>query len=398
MRILQVCAKFHPYVASGSTKVAYHISKELAKRGYSVTVYTSNMKDKYNRIINGDGVEELDGIHVRRFKTVAISATREMKFFITPTLIKMSKEEIRSFDIIHLHEYTTFQNIIIYHYARKYGVPYVLQAHGSLPRIGAWRRLKWLYDVFFGYRLLRDAAKVIALGRIEAEQYRRMGVPEEKIAIIPNGIDLSEYANLPPKGSFKKKFNIDEDEKIILYLGRINKIKGIDVLVKAFGKIIGQIGNTKLVIVGPNDGYSHELRDSIRNLAIEHSVFVTGPLYGKAKLEPYVDAEVFVLPSRYETFPLTILEAIACGTPFIITENCGVADYFRNKVGLVVRPDSTQLSDALIEMLCDKSKQDTFRKNCRTEIERFSISNTVSMLEEIYEEIAGYGRYANSKY
>jgi glycosyltransferase involved in cell wall biosynthesis len=95
-----------------------------------------------------------------------------------------------------------------------------LQVHGSLPRIGAKQQLKWIYDVLFGYRLLRDASKVIALTRVEAEQYRRMGVPEEKIAIIPNGIDLSEYAELPPKGVFKKKFNIPEDRKIILYLGQ----------------------------------------------------------------------------------------------------------------------------------------------------------------------------------
>jgi len=84
------------------------------------------------------------------------------------------------------------------------------------------------------HKLLRDASKVIALTQMEADQYRRMGVPEEKIAIIPNGIDLSEYANLPPQGAFKKKYGIKEEEKIVLYLGRIHESKGLGMLAEAF--------------------------------------------------------------------------------------------------------------------------------------------------------------------
>ena len=156
--------------------------------------------------------------------------------------------------------------------------------------------MKWVYDVLFGYRLLRDASKVIALSTVEAEQYRAMGVPEEKIAIIPNGIDLTEYANLPLKGSFKKKFGIDEDEKIVLYLGRIHKIKGIDILVRAFAEIIEKLDDVKLVIVGPDDGYLGEIETQIKSLNIKNKVLIPGPLYGEDKLAAYVDADVYVLP------------------------------------------------------------------------------------------------------
>ncbi|MGB9726468.1 MAG: glycosyltransferase, partial [Fervidicoccaceae archaeon] len=228
MKILQVCPKFHPFAASGSTMVAYQISKELARRGHLVVVYTSNMKDRYTKL--GSGFEKRDGVRIYRFRSIGTVVTRNMKIFITPQIILSLKKRLRSFDVVHLHEYRSFQNVIVHYYAKRYGVPYVLHAHGSLPRVGSWRILKWIYDALFGYRLLREASKVIALSHIEAEQYRSMGVPEEKIAIIPNGIDLSEYANLPPKGSFKRKFNIPDDKKIILYLGRIHKTKGIDFL------------------------------------------------------------------------------------------------------------------------------------------------------------------------
>jgi len=235
------------------------------------------------------------------------------------------------------------------------------------------------------YLAFKKPSKIVALSRMEAEQYRGMGVPEEKIAIIPNGIDLAEYADLPPKGSFKKRFDMDEDEKIVLYLGRIHRIEGIDILVKAFADVVEELDDVRLVIVGPDDGYLGELEALIKALKIEDNVLITGPLYDKDKLEAYVDADAYVLPSRYETFPMTVLEAVACGTPIILSENCGIAEYFKDKVGLVVKPDSSHIQEALLEMLLNQKRQNIFRENYKTVIEKFNISNTVSKLEICYE-------------
>jgi glycosyltransferase involved in cell wall biosynthesis len=231
-----------------------------------------------------------------------------------------------------------------------------------------------------------DASKLIALSSIEAEQYKCAGVPTEKIAIIPNGLELSED-DLPTKGVFRRKFGIGDDEKIILYLGRIHKIKGIDILVKAFKKVIEEVDNVKLVVVGPDDGYLRELKSEIKSLQIENKILIPGPLYGIDKLEAYVDADVYVLPSRYEIWGMTVLESIACQTPVIVTENCGTADYVRDKAGLVVQANFNQLSKALLEMLLDTEKHSIFAKNCRIVLQEFNILATVSKLEKIYEEI-----------
>ena len=384
MKILEVCPKFHHSVASGSTNVAYYISEELARRGHSVAVYTSDMKDKYTRM--NSGVQEIDGIRVHRFRSIGTIATREMKIFVTPAIIQRARNEIRSFDVIHIHDYRGFQGTVIHHFARKYSIPYVLQAHGSLPRIMDKKSLKWLYDLLFGYRLLRDASKVVALSHLEAEQYKGMGVPEGKIEVIPNGINLSEYSHLPPKGSFKKKFGINDYEKIILYLGRIHRIKGIDILVKAFANVIEKLEDVRLVVVGPDDGYLREIEALTKALKIEDKVLISGPLYGNYKLEAYVDADVYVLPSRYETFPVAVLEAVACGTPVLLTENCGIAEYFKDKVGLVVKPDFHHLGEALLKMLIGNDRQNTFRENCKTMTEAFDISKTISKLEEVYRK------------
>jgi glycosyltransferase involved in cell wall biosynthesis len=374
------------YAFGGPVEVAYQIARELVKRKHEVVVYTSDAKDVGSRL-SINSVKVVDEIKVHYFRNLSLIPVKKSKLFVTPHIVSRAKEELESFDVVHLNELRTFQNIVIAHYAKKHGVPYVLQAHGSLPRIIAKKRLKSIYDVLFGYRLLRDASKVIALSRMEAEQYRSMGVPEEKIAVVPNGIDLSEYADLPPKGRFKKKFNIDEDEKIVLYLGRIHRIKGIDILVKAFANIVEKLDDVKLVVVGPDDGYLWKLEALTKALKIENHVLILGPLYGKDKLEAYVDAEVYVLPSRYEIWGMTVLEAVACGTPIILTENCGIAEHYRDKVGLVVKLNSKSLGEVLLKMLLNQDKQAIFRESCKTVIEKFNISKTVSDLEKIYEEI-----------
>jgi glycosyltransferase involved in cell wall biosynthesis len=316
---------------------------------------------------------------------------KKFKLFITPQLALFAREEIKSFDIIHLHEYRTFQNIVIHHHARKHDIPYVLQVHGSLPRIGAWRRLKSIYDVLFGYRLLRDASKVIALTRVEAEQYRSMGVPEEKISIIPNGIDLSEYADLSPKGSFKKKFGIPEDKKIILYLGRIHKIKGIDFLIKAYAYLKNKMNfkDAVLVIAGPDDGYLSEAKALAYTLGVSDSVMFVGPLYGGDKLAAYVDSDLYVLPSRYEIWGLTVLEAYACGKPVIASNVAGLKDLvLNNETGLLFEAGNfKQMAEKMLYLLTDKDKAMEIGKKAKMIVEaKFSIKIVIDMLEGLYKE------------
>jgi len=389
MNILQVYQIFNPEVASGAAKVAYCVSKELARRGHNVVYYTSDMKDKDTRWLQNTWTI-VNGIKVQYFKTVCTILARKLKIYITPSLIKPNKRFFQKINVIHLHGYISFQCIVIYHYARKYGVPYVLQAHGSLPRVGAWRRLKWIYDILFGYRLLRGASRVIALSNVEAEQYKRVGVPEEKIAIIPNGIDLSEYAELPPKGSFKKKFNIPEDRKIILYLGRIHKTKGIDILIKAYAYLKNEMKcrNAVLVIAGPDDGYLGEARTLVNSLGLYDSVMFTGFISNEDKLKALIDAEIFVTPSFYG-FPITFLEACVVGTPIVTTNLGDTLEWINGKVGYVVQPKTEYLARAIYQIIIDEKLHERLSRNSQNIVKTvFSIEKVVDKLEQLYNEVA----------
>ena len=185
-----------------------------------------------------------------------------------------------------------------------------------------------------------------------------MGVPDEKIAVIPNGIDFSEYAVLPPRGSFKRKFGIKNEEKIVLYLGRLHKIKGVDILVKAFTNVIENLDDVRLVVVGPDDGSLDGLQTLVKDMNVGNKVIFTGPLYGLEKIKAYVDSEVYVLPSRYETFPMTVLEAYACGKPVIASNVGGLKDLVINgETGLLVEPgNKEQLAKNILYLLNDKGK------------------------------------------
>ena len=373
MKILQVVPFFSP-VHGGSATVPYYLSKELAKRGHEVAIFTSDYE------LSREWVQSLHQVKVYPFKT----HLSWIKFYVTPSILKHAREGIKHFDLVHMHNYRSFQNVVVYHYVRKYGVPYVLQAHGSLPRIMAKQKLKWIFDVLFGYGLLRNASKVVALNQTEAQQYRGAGVPDEKIAIIPNGIDLTEYADLPPKGSFKKKFGIDEDERIVLYLGRIHKSKGLDLLADAFSDVSRNVRNVRLVVVGPDDGYAATLSRRISDLRIGEKVLLTGFVEKRDKLAALIDSDVFVTP-RFYGFPVTFLEACLAQCPIITTSD--ELDWIHDNVGYVVEDSPIALAKAISNILQDKVTRERFKKNCKSAIKNFDISTVVSQLEDTYKSV-----------
>ena len=378
MRILQVIHYFSPLHGGGSINVAYNLSKQLAERGHEVTIFTTDFEfdEEYVKSI------EKEGLKVITFHCIVNIGL----FLISPSMKKWLKYNMTNFDVIHMHNFRSYQNVVAYHYAKKHNIPYILQAHGSVLPFFQKHGLKKIFDIFFGYQILRDASKVIAVSKIEVEQYKKMGVAEDKIVLVPNGIDMSEYESLPEKGEFKKKYLLKDDEKIILYLGRIHKTKGIDILIDAFADLVKKLNNIKLVIAGPDDGFLSTLKKQIEDAKINENILITGPLYSKKKLEAYVDADVFVNPCPDEIFGLVFLEANACGTPVICSKGCGIADVFDCKTGFAVRNDKNQLRDAIFKVLSDEKLREIFGEGGRRLVrEEYNWGNIVREMEKIYE-------------
>ena len=368
--------------------MAYDISRKLVERGHSVVVYTSDIRDENTQM---DTVySKVDGVNVFYFKNLSLSAAKR-NLFVTPSLISAVKNNVKSFDVVHIHGNRTTQSPVLHYFLKKNSVPYVVQAHGGLPIIGG-RRLKQLYDLFFGHELLKDASKVIALTRTEAQQYRCMGVPKEKIEVIPNGIDLTEYADLPPKGYFKKKFGIDEGKRIILYLGRIHKTKGIDFLVKAYARFVRSLGhnNVILVIAGPDDGYLGKIWRLVDSLEIVDKIMFTGTLLEKEKVSAYVDSDIVVNVEPRNVFGLVPLESAACSTPVIVSKGNAISEIIRQgKFGFSVKyGDIYELAETMRKMLNDNNLLREMGQNGRKFVfENFNWTDIVVKFEKVYEEI-----------
>ena len=393
MKILQVIPYFYPaWAYGGSPKNTYELCKSLVKRGHEVTVYTTDLLDANHRLKTSSQKNPsiVDGIKVHYYKNASNWLAWKHQLSFAPSSIKAIRDNIENFDVVHLQAYRTFYNIMVAHYARKYNIPYILQARGSLPRIMAKQKLKGIFDTIWGYNLLRDASNLIAVSQMEVKAYTNMGVNPNKIKVIPNGINTSEFDNLPERGRFRKAYNLNDRDKLILFLGRIHKVKGIDLLLKASAKILKTCDEVKLVIAGPDDGFLSEVKKLTKELNIEDKVLLTGPLYGKDKVEAYVDADVYVLPSSYEIFGLTILEACACGTPVIATDQCGLSKTIDNQIGFIVPYDSEQLEIAISHMLHDEKKRQEFSKCAKLLVRRqFLWHKIAKQVEGIYISAQG---------
>jgi len=157
LKILFVIPYFYPAeFFGGPVKVAFDLCRELVKRDHEVVVYTSDAKNLNSRIDTMHN--QIDGIHVHYFRNMSMFLVRQSKLFVTPSLSKTMASELKSFDVVHVHEYTTFQNIVVHKFAEKYGIPYVLQAHGSLPHIG--RRFRNAIRRFFWLQALRTLQRL----------------------------------------------------------------------------------------------------------------------------------------------------------------------------------------------------------------------------------------------
>jgi glycosyltransferase involved in cell wall biosynthesis len=388
MRILQVVPTFAPSFG-GTYSVVDSISKELSKR-HEVTVYTTCALNKNRDFRDSPCENQYEKLHVIYFPRVF----KRSGLNISLSMMKHLPQAVGKYDIIHLHSWRNFQDIIVHHYAQKYSVPYILQVHGSLPIIGSrtLQGLKRVYNRTYGSQLLNDASKVIAFNKMEVEHYRSLSVPNEKIVLIPNGIDLSKYIVFPIPGTFKKKYGIDSKTRIILYLGRINKTKGIDFLLAAYSKMVkkNHPNDTLLIIAGPDDGYLGHITLLAQALGIASRVLFTGLLTEHEKKCAFVDSTIVVYPSCFEPFGLVTLEAAASSRPVIVSCNTSMATVVREgKFGFSAKyEDKDDLIEKINTLLNDASlRQDMGQRGQRFVFENYNWANIVPQIERAYANV-----------
>jgi glycosyltransferase involved in cell wall biosynthesis len=329
----------------------------------------------------------INGVNVFYSKSV----WRYKTLIVTPRMLSLLSRNLGNYDIIHIHDCRSFQGIITYLLAKMKKIPYVFQPHGSylslLPEMSSKVAAKIALDKLVGNKIVRNASRIIALSQAEAEQYIHIGVQPKKIAIIPNGLDLADFVNLPPQGSFKKKIGLNEKEQIVLYLGRLHESKGLQLLAEAFSIVSRELGDVKLVVIGPDDGYLKAFTNLVFNLGINNKVILMGYADKQTKMAALADGCVFVTPF-FSGFPMTFLEACAAGAPIVTTNFGDSLKWIDHHVGYVVPPTASDLAKAICRLLSDNGLREEYSKNCKKLVKsEFSLEMVANKLERIYAEV-----------
>lgn len=395
MRILNITQSYYPFLARGGPAVKVHaMSRGLAARGHKVTVLTTDLGfSAAGREVSGavrdrsgwrtvqDSVEVVYLHPCLSYRTVTWS----------PGVSGFCRRRLADFDVVHIYGLYDLLGPAVARACRRAGIPYVIEPMGMYRPIIRSIRLKRAYLRWMGAPMARNARRLIATSEQEERELVEEGIPEHKVVIRRNGVECPE--SLPAAGTFRRRWKIAAEAPLVLFLGRLVSKKSPDLLLDAFARWQGTspCGRTAmLVLAGPDehDGYPQELQKAATRFGIADRVLFPGPLYDSEKWSAYRDADVFVLPSQNENFGNTAAEAVVCGTPVLVTNQCGVAPLIEGRAALVVSHDREALTHGLARLMSDSALRESLRGGCAEVARGLSWEEPLSETEALYAEIA----------
>lgn len=368
------------------------MARAVAKRGHDVAVYTTDRAcEPGERLPYGESVMR-DGVELRMFpeqqpRVVATSWP----------LYRALAERIGQVDVVHLHSLYLFHVWAAARIARRAGVPYLLRPHGTLdPFLWQRHRLrKRVMELAFQDRVIRGASALHFTAREEMELARPYSHGTSGV-IVPNGLDLAEFAQLPAPGGLRRAHPEIGARRIVLFLSRLNFKKGLDQLIPGFAQARVRYPDLHLVIAGPDDGMRAHVERWIAEHGVGDAVTFTGMLTGARKLEALVDAYCFVLPSYSENFGIAIVEAMACGVPVAISDKVNIwREVVEAGAGLAGSPTAQTVAEQIARLASDSDAARGMGQAGRAVVrERFSWDRIAAQLEGVYRDLAQHRRAA----
>ncbi len=394
MRLLKVTQAYYPFLEKGGPTVKVRsLARGLASKGHGVTVLTADLgldeakQQAIHAAPNHWGYESKeDGVDTVYFRTRA----RYRMLTWNPGVAGYCRENLPGYDLAHIYGIYDFLGPQVARACRKLNRPYILEPMGMFRPIVRKIRLKRFYHYGIGGSMIRGASRVIATSALERDELAEEGIPPGKIVIRRNGIDIP--ATLPPAGAFRNARGISKDAKLVLFLGRLISKKSPDLMLEAYARWRRghlQSPGSVLVMAGPDegDGYRQRLETLAAQSGLNGDVLFTGPLYDESKWAAYRDADVFVLPSQNENFGNTAAEAIACGTPVLVTDRCGIAPLVDCRAGLAVPHDSGAIEAGLEKILGDPAYAAQLRIGCSGVAQSLTWSEPLAEMELIYQNV-----------
>jgi len=374
----------------------------LIKKGHKVTVISGYYsKKKPKEILYKYSHREIEIIWVPLL-SILYKRYPQLKGSLPPNLSSMTylkRMDYDKYDVIHLqgfgHLLIDFVNLVATN-PRKiltiHGFPKYIEQNG-----GAGYSLKLLYKMYcetLGKHTLNSINVITAVSKFVAEECVKKGIPRNKINVIPNGINLKKYRPVYVYDELKEKFNIKNDDILVLSIARITWNKGFEYALEAIHRVMKATEKSiKYIIIGPieNKIYYSKLKEQIERLGLINNVIFTGfiPLYSSLKFQALSRANIFLAPSLHESFGLVILEAMALGKP-IIASNCeGIKCLLKHmKTGILVKPaNSEDITNAILFLLINPDIQINLSKGAVSACIEYDLKNVVNTYEELYNKI-----------
>ena len=356
MRILNICA--YTWAIGGPARIIYDHTTVALKQGHQVDILSpASLDDKIYPAPEGARVIVCE-------RTEPIS-----RFFPEFSLETWDflKKHIHEYDVVHCHGIWHFGSVAPFLF--KNNTPKAVTIHGLLDKWalnhGYWK--KKIFSILFQKRFLKRANLIQINNRDEQNDLRKyLGFQHPNVAIIPNGMQLDELANLPSRDTFRNAFNLPQDKILVLFMGRLNIKKGLDLLLPAFEKYVRQKDDTLLILAGPDDGYQADTERFIAKHQLQDNIVMVGMLTGETKKAALADATIFALPSYSEGFSIAALEAMTAGVPALVSDRIGfdgtVAQYnAAHEAPLTVEG----VYEGLQKLLQDPVYCDTLRQNAQ---------------------------------
>lgn len=354
MRILHVSPSFYPaWAYGGIPRCAYELCRSLVRGGDEVTVWTTDAFDATRRC--GPPEETVDGIYIRRFRNLHNGLAYHRQLYLPLGILQAPWHDLAAFDVVHVHSHRHLLEALVGAAAVRRGIPYVFTGNGTVPPIERYVLIKRLLDLIGADDILAHAAACVAVSQAEVPHYERVGIDRARVHVIPNGVRLDEFRDLPPRGSFRRAFGLG-DGPLIVFVGKITPRKGVDVLLRALAQLPPAV---RLVVAGNFMMPEAPIRGIVEELHLGDRVLFPGLLLGDDRNAAYVDADVVAYPSTDEIFGLVAVEALMCGAPVVVCDDSGCGEVVRAASGGRVVPygDPAALAAALQALLDDPAER-----------------------------------------
>ena len=384
MNILMLTWEYPPRIVGGIARVVHDLSHRLIKDGHDVTVVTYREGDLPD-------YENDKGVKVYRVDNYMITPNNftdwimQLNFNLISKATELINKEGK-FDVIHAHDWLVT-------YAAKtlkqsYNIPLVSTIHAT--EAG---RNSGIHDDVQRYindtewLLTYESTEVIVNSNyMKCELQRLFGLPFDKINVIPNGVNLNLYSGIDRDYDFRRQYAMD-NEKIILYMGRLVYEKGVQNLISAMPKILSNYNDAKLVIAGKG-GMLDELKAQVHNMGIDNKVYFTGYLDSKSVQKMYKCADVAVFPSTYEPFGIVALESMLSGTPTVVSDIGGLNEIVEHGVDGMksYAGNANSIADSVLTLLFDAGLCSNIAKNAKAKVKtQFNWNKIAGDTHYVYE-------------